>query len=341
MINKTTTLKKIEKKIYASTLNFLTIIKTIFLVIIKSIYRILTQKITIMMIPHSEKKVFNFRINLFLLIFSTIIVISSLGTIFYLTMENYQKSKEVRRASNIAQANEKKSREYEDMVSNIFDSHKVLKSKLNILLSNLDSTSIRALMESEHYNQNNQGGGQFNPIEKELTELDYDKMETQKILQDYRYSVQAFNEINKSVLHYNKLLKDLPFGSPVRGFYSITSTFGLRIHPIHRVLDHHSGIDLANERGTLVQATAPGIVEKVRYAPLSYGWYVIVRHRLGFSSLYAHLNEQPLVKPGQKINKNQIIGYMGTTGISTGVHLHYEVRISNKPVDPWDYISVY
>ena len=91
------------------------------------------------------------------------------------------------------------------------------------------------------------------------------------------------------VNNYNKLLKDLPFGSPVKGPYYITSSFGFRIHPIHKALDMHQGIDLTHKIGTLIVSTAPGIVEKVEWNPFGYGWYCKISHKLGYSTLYAHL----------------------------------------------------
>ena len=96
---------------------------------------------------------------------------------------------------------------------------------------------------------------------------------------------------------------------------------------------------MANEFGTPIVATAPGTVEKVQSSSYGYGNYVVIRHKLGFSTLYAHMRSY-VVTPGEQVKKNQIIGYMGSTGYSTGVHLHYEVRIANKPVDPWSYLNV-
>jgi len=66
-----------------------------------------------------------------------------------------------------------------------------------------------------------------------------------------------------------------------------------------------------------------------------------IYHKLGFSTLYAHLRSQPIVSPGEKVKKGQIIGYMGSTGASTGTHVHYEVRLGNSLKDPWDFLNIY
>lgn len=331
-------LKKIEKRFYVWVINVFSFLGHFFQYFLKKIHEISSQGITIMLIPHSEKKVFNFRINLFFLSLVLVTLFSSLGVITYLSIDNYNKSMKYLDVSLKTQLNERKSREYEEIINQIFESHRAYKQKLNTLLTKLNSPNIKAM--EENYYLNTKQGGELNLVEKtNLTDIEYMKMEAQNLLLDYKFSMKAFNEINAKVTNYDNILKDLPFGNPVRGSYFITSVFGLRIHPIFKYLDHHTGIDLANEFGTPLVATAPGTVEKVQSSNVGYGNYVIIRHKLGFSTLYAHMRSY-VVSPGEQVKKNQIIGYMGNTGFSTGVHVHYEVRIANKPVDPWSYLNV-
>ncbi|HOV14243.1 MAG TPA: M23 family metallopeptidase, partial [Spirochaetota bacterium] len=238
------------------------------------------------------------------------------------------------------QINEKKSKEYEDMLNRIQDVHRLFKGKLNVLLSKINSPSVVAMQEADLYSKNQ--GGPLNRVESStLTEFDIEKMDYNKLLMDYQYANVALSELNKKTEDYNKILKDLPFGTPVSGFYTVTCGFGLRIHPITKVLDNHTGIDLAYQPGTPIVSTAPGVVEKVEWNPGGYGWYLKIYHKLGFSTLYAHLRSQPIVSPGEKVRKGQIIGYMGSTGASTGTHVHYEVRLGNSLKDPWDFLNIY
>ena len=191
----------------------------------------------------------------------------------------------------------------------------------------------------ERYNYSQRQGGPLNqPGLESLSDTEYERMESQKLLMDYKFSIKAFNEISNKLDSHEKIVKDLPFGNPVRGPYFITSTFGLRIHPVFKVLDVHTGIDLANEYGTPIVATAPGTVEKVQYSSVGYGNHITIRHKMGYSTLYAHLRSA-IVTPGDQVKKHQIIGYMGNSGTVTGTHLHYEVRLVNKPVDPWIYLN--
>ncbi len=122
---------------------------------------------------------------------------------------------------------------------------------------------------------------------------------------------------------------------PLRG--PITSPFGPRRHPIFGVRSMHSGIDIAAARGTPVKASESGVV-------IYSGWYggygkvVIVDHSKGFTTLYAHL-ESTAVSVGAKLKQGDVLGYEGTTGYSTGPHLHFEVRSRGKPQNPVSYLQ--
>jgi murein DD-endopeptidase MepM/ murein hydrolase activator NlpD len=120
------------------------------------------------------------------------------------------------------------------------------------------------------------------------------------------------------------------FVLPLRG--AITSRFGFRRHPIFRLRQFHQGLDIAAPRGTPVAAASGGRV-------LFAGWYggygklVVLDHGQGLSSLYGHLSVI-LVRPGQIVTRGQVLGRVGSTGYSTGPHLHYEIRQNGRPVNP-------
>ena len=117
---------------------------------------------------------------------------------------------------------------------------------------------------------------------------------------------------------------------PLPGRYKISSLFGGRIDPINGRPDNHTGTDIPAPGGTPIYAAQNGVVTTVnanRYAS-SYGYYCIINHGNGYATLYAHQNQVPIVKEGQTVQKGQVIGYMGTTGRSTGNHLHFELRVN-------------
>lgn len=114
------------------------------------------------------------------------------------------------------------------------------------------------------------------------------------------------------------------------------SGFGIRLHPVHKVKKFHKGIDFTAPKGTAIQSTGNGKVIRVEKRKSGYGNNVIIDHGYGFTSLYAHMKTVN-VKKGQKVSKGQKIGTVGSTGTSTAPHLHYEVRINGKAVNPIDY----
>lgn len=115
------------------------------------------------------------------------------------------------------------------------------------------------------------------------------------------------------------------------------SGYGIRLHPVHKVRKLHQGIDFTAPKGTEIRATGDGVVKMVKVQKRGYGKRVMIDHGFGFETLYAHM-QSISVKKGQKVKKGEIIGTVGNTGTSTAPHLHYEVRINGKAVNPIDYV---
>lgn len=136
---------------------------------------------------------------------------------------------------------------------------------------------------------------------------------------------------------YRLAAAKLPFANPVRGSYRFTSGFGGRSDPFGRGRRIHTGTDFAGAHGTPIHTTADGVVKKAGWQN-GYGQAVVIEHAFGIETLYAHLSEIR-VKPGQSVSRGDRIGGMGSTGRSTGTHLHYEVRVDGKPVNPMTYIK--
>ncbi len=117
-------------------------------------------------------------------------------------------------------------------------------------------------------------------------------------------------------------------------FTRISSSFGRRLHPIHKNWRSHNGTDFAAPTGTPVKASSDGRINFVG-SQRGYGNTVIIEHRDRYSTLYAHLNGFPRgLSKGQRVRQGDVIGFVGMTGWATGPHLHYEIRINNKPHDP-------
>jgi murein DD-endopeptidase MepM/ murein hydrolase activator NlpD len=164
-----------------------------------------------------------------------------------------------------------------------------------------------------------------------------------RIMQERAVSEQAVRELEEDSTQLTALIQRLQgvagpvgrrgltaFALPLRG--PLTSRFGLRVHPLFGRRHFHAGVDIAAPRGTPVRAADEGTV-------LYAGWYggygklVVIDHGQSVSTLYGHLSEI-LVTAGQRVARNHLIGKVGSTGYSTGPHLHFEVRRNGKPIDP-------
>ena len=116
----------------------------------------------------------------------------------------------------------------------------------------------------------------------------------------------------------------------------LTSSYGMRTHPVTGGRRAHKGIDLAAPTGTPVYATADGMVERANWFS-SYGKFIKIDHGASMETRFAHLSRIS-VSAGERVKKGQLIGYVGSTGRSTGPHLHYEVRIDGRAVNPMPYM---
>lgn len=135
-----------------------------------------------------------------------------------------------------------------------------------------------------------------------------------------------------------KMLAAIPAIQPIanKQLIALASGFGNRIHPVYKVKKMHAGIDFAAEIGTPIYATADGKVAVVDVKFSGYGKMVEVDHGFGYRTRYAHMHEFA-VRPGQNLKRGDLIGYVGNTGMSTAPHLHYEVHINGKQVNPVHY----
>jgi murein DD-endopeptidase MepM/ murein hydrolase activator NlpD len=142
------------------------------------------------------------------------------------------------------------------------------------------------------------------------------------------------SEIENQFTKRSTIVSSTPTVQPVRGAYM--SGFGDRQDPFTGEAAVHQGLDIATNRGEPVSATAAGVVEKAEWSG-DLGNMVEIAHPSGYRTLYGHL-EKVLVRPGQKVARGEHVGLVGATGRATGPHLHYEVRLGDRPVNPLEYI---
>ncbi|MCX5786087.1 MAG: peptidoglycan DD-metalloendopeptidase family protein [Elusimicrobia bacterium] len=157
-----------------------------------------------------------------------------------------------------------------------------------------------------------------------------------KMQEESRKRLSSYSEITWYMANRHNSARATPSIWPAQG--RITSPFGYRMAPLRAASEYHTGIDVANEAGTPVHATADGVVRHSGWAQ-GYGMCVVVDHGFGYSTLYGHMSELS-VKEGAILKRGQLVGRMGSTGTSTGNHLHYEVWVAGIPKDPMRFLEV-
>lgn len=167
---------------------------------------------------------------------------------------------------------------------------------------------------------------------KIVNNLDNRLFQVQNII---RFEKENLDDISINMNEHYNLLKHKPSIMPTNGW--ITSKFGERKDPFSKKKEFHPGLDIANDYNTPIYSPADGIV--IFNGVLSgYGNVLKIDHGYGYVTVYAHL-KKTLVKKGSKVQRHQLIAQMGSTGKSTGPHLHYEVRLFNKKTDPMKFID--
>jgi len=146
---------------------------------------------------------------------------------------------------------------------------------------------------------------------------------------------KSYDEVYNLAKNKEKMMAAIPAIQPIsnKNLTSIASGFGLRIHPVYKTWRMHAGIDFTAPVGTPIYATGDGIVENPKSGMSGYGNVIVINHGFGYETLYAHCSKI-IVRPGQKVKRGEIIAYVGNSGMSTGPHVHYEVRKGRTPINP-------
>jgi murein DD-endopeptidase MepM/ murein hydrolase activator NlpD len=145
----------------------------------------------------------------------------------------------------------------------------------------------------------------------------------------------SYDELRELLKGKEKLLACTPAIQPVsnKDLNRIASGFGYRVDPIYKTVKFHPGLDFTAPQGTPIYATANGVVTLAGNTADGYGNHVVINHGYGYETLYGHM-VRVKVRNGQRVTRGEIIGYVGSTGKSTGPHCHYEVHKNGQKIDP-------
>ena len=281
------------------------------------------QQVTVMLVPHSERNIFNFRISAFSMVVVIFLLVCMVLTFILYTTRFIGVSDMLADKKAVLEQRDANLEVIRDQISDLLNTSRVFEESLH-------STLDRLGLEKE--GRTGKLDRTSGDLASDLAELDAMK----GLLQD---SLEYFDQIARMLQAQQSLIVELPTIWPlkdVRGY--VTSYFGPTTHPFTKHWYLHKGIDIAYSRGTKVISTANGKVIEKGFDANGYGNYIVIKHKYGFYTRYAHM-DKVYVKEGQNVQQGEVVGTLGNTGLSTGPHLHYEVRIGSQVVDPQRYLD--
>ena len=294
---------------------------------IKTYFR---KKMTFMVVPHDGGSPIQIKTNLFIL-HTAVLLLGALVTWAAMLMVkdiNYE----------LASINDQKMRAQMTAIMTELEHHRVLISHM----AQVDQ-QFRKLLKLGDRKQVMLYNGVRGPAEIENDDLsplpdDEALTQLQTSLEETSGAASkeeaSFKEISSYLSKQRSIVAATPSIWPLKGW--ITSGFGKRASPLTGEPGRHYGVDIANEVGSPIRVTADGLVTYAGWEN-GYGRVVVVEHGYGFSTRYGHCSRVD-VKVGDEVKRGQVIAYVGSTGRSTGSHLHYEVRVHGIPVDPEKYL---
>lgn len=268
---------------------------------LRPLFKKLSTTVTIMLVPHSRRGSLNFRMPYALLgmlfIFACVGIIYTISLTYHAIDLYVMKQKYARMTG-----------QYQELKTTI-DSLKQSESEFRRIFSLGSRNKVLEAMDAT----NNDGSIDIEELKIQIAE-----------------SIASVSEINNYISKERDVYRATPQGLPVDG--RLSSGFGMRIHPKYGGRKFHSGIDLTAPSGTPIRATGDGIISYSGWSK-GNGNIVVIEHGHGFSSVYAH-NKVNKVKVGQTVKRGEEIATIGSTGVSTGPHVHYEVWKKGEAVNP-------
>ena len=289
------------------------------------------EKMTIMFIPHNEKNIFNFQISKFTVFFFVLLFVVIIVTSGYAFIKNNAIKNEEQRLMTTYEDIRSHLLRFEKLTNNIEEQMDDLKPEIEELYELAAGTEeTRQIWNLEDFDLKD-----LEELKKNKNILPDEIFALKEVQKDLVCTTNTIKTIKNFVDVRSKVIKDTP--SIVSNPGHITSLFGWRRSPFGHGRDFHTGIDIAAPAGTVIRATAPGVVATSGWGG-GYGNMVRIRHKYGFETIYGHC-KSVIVSQGQNIAKGQIIGYVGMTGNATGNHCHYEIRLGGVAINPYPYMS--
>lgn len=292
------------------------------------------QKLTIMLVPHTERRIFNLQISFFGLALALVVLVGGIGVLGFAAVDYSDALGRLAGKSDSLQETQQQLDAMRDNTNRLVKAARSFQVALDATLAKLSgrpaSSSDQARegdLASFFESTDAVSGGV-----REAGEID-------RVAAYLERSVGPVKELGDILASLGATLNEIPSIWPIKGGHGVvTMHYGQNENPIYGSWYMHKGIDIATFRqGDPIVATADGKVVTVAYES-GYGNYVVIEHAHGYLTRYAHMKASRVQK-GQAVRQGDVIGYVGNTGLSTGPHLHYEVQLGTDTVDPYKFIK--
>ncbi|MDR2842255.1 MAG: M23 family metallopeptidase [Spirochaetaceae bacterium] len=329
--------KRLENSVIKQVLKFFKLLAVSISHFFIKVFAVLKRRYTIVLVPHSEKKVYNLHVTFFSLCFAVLVLVAIISSfLFYGSSYSKHQSDLASKDSSLKDAQASLD-QLRDEMTVLWREAKTFKATLSGVFSGIGvkidedpSKTVGASDFSSFFDMRETQEGRL----READDI--------RALANYLSSaVEPIKEMGTLLDSQSSLLTEVPNIWPIKGGIGhISMFFGENVDPFNGQIYVHKGIDLSTYRqGDPIVSTADGQVVTVDYDAGGFGNYVIIRHKHGFYTRYGHMLAFK-VRAGQRVQQGEIIGYIGNTGRSTGPHVHYEVHIGSDVVDPYKFLNI-
>ena len=281
---------------------------------------------TIIFVPHARAKFRKLKVSHRLLFSLVSLVSTSLCLSTFFSVQYFTSLSQTHELSKLRREN----RELQTANEQFGKSVESLRTQLRTVEDRTRKLAIIAgITTLDEASQGGSGGLRNDELTGSPYRDDVDKMS----FRSHRLN-KDLSALEEKFVAQSRMLSSTPSIAPVRGI--LTDGFGGRSDPFTGEPGQHNAIDISSAVGQPIRSPADGIVVKAEWAN-GYGNVIYISHGYGYSTRYGHLSSFA-VRPGARVKRGDVIGYVGSTGRSTGPHLHYEVRVNNNPVNPLEYI---
>jgi murein DD-endopeptidase MepM/ murein hydrolase activator NlpD len=330
--------KRFENSLVLRAKNLILLIGKGIVSSVRAVFSVLTRRYTVVLVPHSEKRVYNIHVTVLSMACAALVLAGIVGAFFwygasYSNAKGILADKDGRLKSVQASLDQLR-----DETSQLLRAARGFEAALSDTLSTLgvDTPANKASSPSL--------SGDLSSLFdiKETAEGSLQETNDMRRFSEYLdAAVEPVKGIGAVLKSRTALLTEIPSIWPIKGGIGhISMFFGQNENPFTGQYYIHKGIDISTYRqGDAIVATADGQVVTVDYDATGFGNYVIIKHKHGFYTRYGHM-QQFRVTTGQRVQQGETIGYIGNTGLSTGPHLHYEVHVGSDVVDPFKHLNI-